>query len=73
VGGGIYTNNAEALELTGPVGVILTVFVVGIISISVGESISDLVQQFPAHDDIIEYVSVFVDKDLGWAVGVAYW
>jgi hypothetical protein len=73
IGGGIFSNNGEALEVSGPVGMILSVVTIGIISISVSEGISELVQQFPAPNAIVEYVSVFVDKDLGWVVGVAYW
>jgi amino acid transporter len=73
IGGGIFSNNGEALEVSGPVGMIISVVTIGIISISVSEGISELVQQFPAPNAIVEYVSVFVDKDLGWVVGIAYW
>jgi amino acid transporter len=73
IGGGIFSNNAEALELSGPGGLILSVVIIGIISICVGECISELVQQFPAPNAMMEYVSAFVDKDFGWVVGIAYW
>jgi yeast amino acid transporter len=37
------------------------------------EGISELVQCFPAPNAIVEYVKTFVDEDLGWVVGIAYW
>lgn len=46
---------------------------IGLVAISVSESISELSQQFPAPNAIVEYVKTFVDKDLGWVVGIAYW
>jgi amino acid permease len=45
----------------------------GIIAISVSECISELTQQFPVTNAIVEYVRTFVDEDLGWVVGFAYW
>jgi amino acid transporter len=47
--------------------------VIGIISISVCECVGEFSQQFPAPNAIVEYVKVFVDEDLGWVVGIAYW
>ncbi|TID16437.1 amino acid transporter [Venturia nashicola] len=73
IGGGIFNNNATALELSGPDGLILSIVTMGIIAICVGECVSELVQQFPAPNAIMEYVRAFVDKDIGWVVGIAYW
>lgn len=73
IGGGIFSNNAQALELSGPNGLILSIVTIGVIAICVGECISEMVQQFPAPNAIVEYVTAFVDKDLGWVVGIAYW
>ena len=63
----------EALEIAGPAGLILSVVVIGFIAIFVSEGISELSQQFPAPNAIVEYVKTFVDEDLGWVVGIAYW
>lgn len=73
IGGGIFTNNGEALELAGPAGLLLSVGVIGLIAICVSECISELVQQFPVYNAIVEYVRVFVDDELGWVVGLEYW
>lgn len=47
--------------------------VVGITAICVGECISEFCQLFPIPNSIPEYVGAFVDEDLGWVVGIAYW
>jgi amino acid permease len=46
---------------------------VGIIGICVVESLSELTQLFPAPNAIVEYVRAFIDEDLGWVIGIAYW
>ncbi|KAF8848234.1 amino acid transporter [Acephala macrosclerotiorum] len=73
IGGGVFNNNGEALEVAGPAGLILSVVVIGLIAIFVSEGISELSQKFPAPNAIVEYVKTFVDEDLGWVVGIAYW
>jgi amino acid transporter len=45
----------------------------GIIAIMVMEGVSEFTQLFPAPNAIMEYVKAFVDEDLGWVVGIAYW
>ena len=52
---------------------ILSIVVIGFIAICVSECISELTQQFATPNAIVEYVSTFVDEDLGWVVGIAYW
>jgi len=37
------------------------------------ETLSELVQLFPAQNAIVEYVRTFVDEDAAWVVGIAYW
>lgn len=41
--------------------------------ILVCECISEFTQLFPMPNAIVQYVRTFVDKDLGWIVGIAYW
>ena len=45
----------------------------GIIVICVGETVAELVQQFPVYNAIVEYVRAFVDEDLSLVIGAAYW
>jgi yeast amino acid transporter len=59
--------------ISGPGGTLLAVAIVGIIAIAVMEGVSELVQCFPVPNAIVEYVKTFVDEDLGWVVGIAYW
>lgn len=65
--------NVEALELTGPLGLLCALCVLGVIIICIGETVSHLVQLFPAPNAIYEYVYHFVDEELAWVVGIAYW
>jgi len=73
VGSGIFINNGEALEISGPAGLIISVVVMSIITIAVGECVGEFTQQFAAPNAIVEYVKTFVDEDLGLVIGLAYW
>ena len=69
----IFFSDGEALEVAGPSGALLAFAVVGLIAICVMECVSELIQMFPTPNAIVEFVRVFVDEDLAWVVGVAYW
>ncbi|KAI1075590.1 amino acid transporter [Whalleya microplaca] len=73
IGTGVFTNNGEALTIAGPGGMLVAVVVLGIITIFVGETVSEFVQVFPAPNGIFEYVYAFVDEDLAWVVTICYW
>ena len=73
IGGGIFSNDAEPLEVAGPAGTLVCIVVMGFITIAVMEGVSEFTQRFPAPNAIVEYVRAFVDEDLGWAVGIVYW
>jgi yeast amino acid transporter len=45
----------------------------GIITICVSECIGEFSQQFPVPNAMVEYVRTFVDEELGWVIGLAYW
>ena len=69
----IFYSNGNALEVAGPSGALLAFALVGIITICVMECVSELIQMFPTPNAIVEFVRVFVDEDLAWVVGIAYW
>ena len=69
----IFYSDGEALEVAGPGGTLLAFVIIGIISICVLEGVSEMVQMFPAPNAIMEYIRAFVDPDLAWVMGVAYW
>jgi len=73
IGSGIFENDAAALHESGPIGFIVATAIVGVIAICVMESVSELVQLFPCPNAIVEYTRAFVDRDLAWVVGIAYW
>jgi yeast amino acid transporter len=73
IGGGIFTDNGQALKLAGPLGLLLSVLLIGVVAFCVGECISELTQKFPVYGAIVEFVQVFVDEELGWVIGIEYW
>ncbi|PWY91789.1 hypothetical protein BO94DRAFT_573608 [Aspergillus sclerotioniger CBS 115572] len=73
IGSGIYTNNGTALTIAGPMGLIVAALVMSVVILSVNECVAELTQQFPVYNAIVIYVRKFVDDDLGWVIGVAYW
>lgn len=73
VGTGIFNNNGQALEVAGPMGLVLCIVIQGVIAAFVGESVSELVQVFPAPNALYAYVENFVDEDLGWIASIAHW
>ena len=52
---------------------LVTMGIMGLVAICVMEGVSELTQLFPTPNAVVQYVRAFVDKDLGWVVGVAYW
>ncbi|KAL9615930.1 MAG: hypothetical protein Q9160_009142 [Pyrenula sp. 1 TL-2023] len=73
IGVTILSNGGEALEIAGPGGMLLAYCVIGVIAVAVMEVVSEMIQLFPAPNAIPEYVRNFVDVDLAWVVGIAYW
>ena len=69
----VFYGDGEALEVAGPSGALLAFAIVGVTAICVMEGISEMIQMFPTPNAIMEFVRVFVDEDLAWVVGVAYW
>ena len=69
----IFYSDGKALAAAGPSGVILAFVIVGVVTVCVMDCVSELAQMFPTQNAIVAYVRVFVDKDLAWVVGIAYW
>ncbi|KAJ4393222.1 hypothetical protein N0V93_002430 [Gnomoniopsis smithogilvyi] len=73
IGTGVSVTNIDALKLVGPAGLLVALAVLGIVAVSVGETVSHLVQLFPTPNAIFEYVYNFVDEELAWIIGFMYW
>ena len=73
IGVTVFYGDGEALEVAGPSGALLAFAIVGGVAIRVMEGISEMIQMFPTPNALMEFVRVFVDEDLAWVVGVAYW
>lgn len=73
IGSNIYANNGKALETAGPAGALTAYAIVGITTILVMECIGEMTLLFPTGTTIVDSVREFVDRDISWIVGIAYW
>ncbi|KAH8890573.1 hypothetical protein GQ53DRAFT_866849, partial [Thozetella sp. PMI_491] len=73
IGTGVFSGNGEALSTAGPLGLIITVMVLGLIAVCVGETVSELVQVWAVPNAVYEYIYAFVDKDLAAVIALLYW
>ncbi|KAK2599542.1 hypothetical protein N8I77_011290 [Diaporthe amygdali] len=73
IGAGIYMTDVDALQLVGPLGLLVAFLILSVIAACIGETVSHLVQLFPTPNAVFEYVYNFVDHELGWVVGFSYW
>ena len=73
IGVTVFYGDGEALEVAGPSGALLAFALVGVTAICAMEGISEMIQMFPTPNAMMEFVRIFVDEDLAWVIGVAYW
>ncbi|KAF5637773.1 amino acid transporter [Fusarium sp. NRRL 52700] len=73
LGTGLYVRSGQILELGGPLGVILSFLLLGILTWAVMQCIAELLCLWPVPGAVPLFVKEFVDKELGDTVGVAYW
>ncbi|KAK3341964.1 putative proline-specific permease [Lasiosphaeria hispida] len=73
LGTGLYWRGGQILELGGPLAVLLSFLIVGLLAWAVMQCITEMLCIWPIPGAMSVYVSEFVDAELGIAVGVAYW
>ncbi|KAH8697603.1 putative proline-specific permease [Talaromyces proteolyticus] len=73
LGTGLYWRGGQILELGGPLAVLLSFLLVGLLSWAVMQCITEMLCIWPIPGALSVYVSEFVDVELGIAVGIAYW
>lgn len=61
------------MNTAGPAGLLVAWVFVAVTAICVMEGLSEMVVMWPVSNAMVEYVKVFVDKDLAIVVGLAYW
>ncbi|PWY70286.1 hypothetical protein BO94DRAFT_268736 [Aspergillus sclerotioniger CBS 115572] len=54
-------------------GLLLATLIMSVVVVAVNECFAELSQRFPIYNAIAEYVRTFLDEELGWVVGLAYW
>ncbi len=73
IGLGLLTDSGKVLSIAGPWGGILAFSTVGICVACIMQGVSEMINYWPISNALVEFVSSFVDKDLGAIVGFAYW
>jgi yeast amino acid transporter len=73
LGTGLYVRSGQILELGGPLAVIFSFLLLGILTWAVMQCIAELLCLWPVPGAVPLFVRKFVDKELGDTVGVAYW
>jgi yeast amino acid transporter len=72
IGMGLFKNSGEILAIAGPGGGITAFAVVGVGVMMVMEGLAEMVTHWPISNAMIEFVRVFIDKELAIVIGVAY-
>ncbi|KAH0165397.1 hypothetical protein KCU67_g4746, partial [Aureobasidium melanogenum] len=73
LGIGLYVRSGEILRLGGPIAVLCSFAILGLIAWAVMQCIAEMLCIWPVPGALIEFIRAFVDDELGIAVGVAYW
>ncbi|KAK8056455.1 hypothetical protein PG993_001682 [Apiospora rasikravindrae] len=73
LGSGLYWRCGQILELGGPLAVLLSFLLVGLLAFGVMQCVTEMLCIWPIPGALPVYVSEFVDVELGIAVGLAYW
>ncbi|KAF9771864.1 hypothetical protein IL306_010482 [Fusarium sp. DS 682] len=73
LGTGLYMQSGQIVELGGPVAVISSFLVLGLLAWAVMQCMTELLCLWPVPGALPLFVRRFVDQELGIAVGVAYW
>lgn len=73
LGTGLYWRGGQILELGGPLAVLLSFLLVGLLAWAVMQCITEMLCIWPIPGALNVYVSEFVDMELGIAIGLTYW
>lgn len=73
IGAGAVVDSGTSLQVSGPIATITAYGFVGIVAIAVMECIAEMVGTWPIANPFVVFVETFVDEDLGFVVGIAYW
>jgi amino acid transporter len=73
IGVTVFQTSGTVLDIAGPGGILTAFAYIGCVAIFVMEGLSEMVEQWPVSNAMVEFVKRFVDKDLAIVVGVAYW
>ena len=73
LGIGFYVRIGTVLRTAGPLALILSFVLLAFLSWGVMQCITEMLSIWPVPGALMEFVGCFVDKELGYVIGIAYW
>lgn len=73
LGIGFYTRSGTILRTAGPLALFLAFTLLTALAWGVMQCITEMLSIWPVPGALIELVRTFLDEDLAWTVGIAYW
>lgn len=73
LGIGFYVRIGTVLRTAGPLALVLSFTLLTLFAWAVMQCITEMLSIWPVPGALVEFVRRFVDEDLGYTIGVAYW
>ena len=73
LGIGFYVRIGTVLRTAGPLAVLLSYTLLTLLAWGVMQCITEMLSIWPVPGALIEFVRCFIDEDLGYTIGIAYW
>ena len=70
---GFYVRIGTVLRTAGPLAVFLSFTLFTLLAWGVMQCITEMLSIWPIPGALVEFVQCFVDEELGYTIGVAYW
>ena len=73
LGIGFYVRIGTVLRTAGPLAVLLSFTLLTLLGWGVMQCITEMLSIWPIPGALVEFVGCFIDKELGYTMGIAYW
>jgi amino acid transporter len=73
IGLGLFVDSGEILRIAGPGGALFVICLVGVGVIFLMAGVAEMINHWPISGALVEFVRTFVDEELGFVLGIAYW
>lgn len=70
---GFYVRSGTILRTAGPLALLLSFTLLSLLTWGVMQCVTEILSIWPVPGALVEFVGCFIDEDLGYIIGVAYW